>query len=90
MLGKKKFSKRAYDRKKYGANILFVHNNKSFSGKIKDISLSGAFVITPHAGQFSKNDMVTINIPFVNQQSHVSRTGRIVRITAGGFAVEFL
>ena len=90
MLNKKTIGKRIFDRKKYGVNILFVHNNQSFSGKIKDISLSGVFVATPHVHLFSKNDLVLINIPFVNQQSHVSRNGRIVRITAEGIAVKFL
>ena len=89
MLGKKKIRKRTYDRKKYGAQILFVHNNQSFAGKIKDISLSGAFITTPHANLLSKKDTVVINIPFVNQQSHVSRSGRVIRITAEGFAVKF-
>jgi hypothetical protein len=89
MLEKKKVSGRMFDRKKYGANILFVHKNKSYSGKIKDISLSGAFVITPHVNHFSKDDIVIINIPFVNNRSHVSRNGRIVRITEEGFAVKF-
>lgn len=78
-----------FDRKKYGANILFVHKNRSYSGKIKDISLSGAFVVTPNVNQFAKDDIVLVNIPFVNKGSHVSRSGRIVRITEEGFAVKF-
>ena len=90
MLGKKVGNKRFFDRKRYGANVLFTHNNKTYSGKIKDISLSGAYISSPHTHLFSKNDSVTVDIPFVNQNNHVSRTGRIVRITKEGFAVRFI
>ncbi len=89
MLSRKMENKRFFDRKKYGAKILFTHKNKTFSGKIKDISLSGAFISTPQTQRFSKNDSVMIDIPFVNQNSHVSRSGKIVRITKEGFAVKF-
>lgn len=89
MLGKTSKDKRIFDRKQYGANILFTHKNKTFSGKIKDISLSGAFVSTPNTNNFSKNDTVIIDIPFSNQESCVSRTARIVRVTDSGFAVRF-
>lgn len=90
MSGKTKNEKRFFDRKKYGANILFTHKNKTYSGKIKDISLSGAFISSPNTAQFSKNDTIIVDIPFTNKNSHVSRTGRIIRITNGGFAVKFL
>ncbi len=89
MLSRKTENKRFFDRKKYGAQIMFTHKNKTFSGKIKDISLSGAFIATTHTHLFSKNDSVTIDIPFVNQNSHVSRNGKIVRVTKEGFAVKF-
>jgi hypothetical protein len=89
MLSRKTINKRVFDRKKYGANILFTHKHKSFNGKIKDISLSGAFIATSHVHLFKHNDSVIINIPFVNNNSHVSRTGRIIRVTQEGFAVKF-
>jgi aspartate-semialdehyde dehydrogenase len=90
MLGKKTINKRFFDRKKYGANILFTHKGKSYSGKIKDISLNGAFIVVPYVYLFKKNDPVVINIPFVNNNSHVSRTGHIIRITKEGFAIKFV
>jgi hypothetical protein len=90
MLSKKTINKRIFDRKRYGANIFFTHKNKSFNGKIKDISLSGAFIATSNVHLFKKNDAVVINIPFVNNNSHVSRTGYIIRVTQEGFAVKFL
>ena len=90
MLGKKTINKRIFDRKKYGAEILFTHKGKSYSGKIKDISLNGAFILAPYVHLFKKNDSVVINIPFVNNNSHVNRTGHIIRITKEGFAIKFL
>jgi len=90
MLSKKTINQRIFDRKKYGANILFTHKNKPFNGKIKDISLSGAFIATSHVHLFKKNDSVVINIPFINNNSHVSRAGRIIRVTQEGFAIKFL
>ena len=90
MLGKKTINKRFCDRKKYGVKILFTHKGKSYSGKIKDISLNGAFIVAPYVHLFKKNDPVVINIPFVNNNSHVSRTGHIIRITKEGFAIKFV
>ena len=82
--------KRLYERKKYQAEIVFHHANRLYAGSLKDISLGGAYIETYCVNQFSKEDIVTLSIPFATGQRNVKRKGRIKWLNNAGFAVEFV
>ena len=82
--------KRRYERKKYQTEIVFHHANRLYAGSLKDISLGGAYIETYCVNQFSKEDIVTLSIPFATGQRNVKRKGRIKWLNNAGFAVEFV
>ena len=82
--------RRLHERKKYQAEIVFHHANRLYAGSLKDISLGGAYIETYCVNQFSKEDIVTLSIPFASGQNNVKRKGRIKWINNAGFAVEFI
>jgi hypothetical protein len=81
--------RRKYERKPYGADIVFVSNGRIFRGRLKDISMGGAFIQSKHADQILENEVVTISIPFTNARRHVKRSGRVLWKNSTGFAVDF-
>ena len=82
--------KRIHERKKYIVEIIFSHKDKAYSGRIKDISLGGAFIATSSVNQLSSGDIITLSIPFTTGQKHVKRKGRIQWMNNEGFAIEFV
>ena len=82
--------KRIHERKQYATEVIFSHNDKAYTGRVKNISLGGAFIATGSVNQFSSGDVITISIPFTTGQKHVKRKGRIQWMNNEGFAVEFI
>ncbi len=82
--------KRIHERKPYTTDVIFSHKDKAYSGRVKNISLGGAFIATSSVNQFSSGDIVTLSIPFTTGQKHVKRKGRIQWLNNEGFAVEFM
>jgi len=82
--------KRRHERKDYGTNIVFAIKDRAYSGILKNISVGGAFIVTPSVNQVSVGDVVTINIPFTDGRKHLRRKARIKWGNDEGFAVEFL
>ena len=82
--------RRFHARKKYAAEIVFHHADRLYAGSLKDISLGGAYIETYSVNQFSRDDIITVNIPFVSGKSNVKRRGRIRWSNNAGFAVEFI
>lgn len=80
---------RRHERRKYGASVVFTHNNKAYSGTISDISVGGAFIETRDANQFSTGDSIIVSIPFTAGNKHVKRSAAIIRTNNVGIAIEF-
>ncbi len=81
--------RRKYERKPYGADIVFVSNGRIFRGRLKDISIGGAFIQSKHADQLFEDEVVTISIPFTDARKHVKRSGRVLWKNSTGFAIDF-
>ena len=82
--------KRHHERRKYGADIVFVHQDKAYRGIVKNLSLGGTFIVTPSVNLFSKGDLVTLTIPFTSGKRSIKRKGLIIWLNNEGFAIEFL
>lgn len=81
---------RNFERKRYGVDIMFSHKNKGYRGRLKDVSLGGAFIISNNVNQFDEGELITVSIPFTSGNKHVKRRGRIKWMNNEGFAIEFL
>jgi hypothetical protein len=81
---------RTNQRKEYGADIIFAHNERSYYGTLKDLSLGGAFIKTGSVNQFGRGDLITVSIPFTSGEKHLKRNGRIKWKNDEGFAIEFI
>ena len=82
--------KRIHERREYMADIVFAHNKKAYRGILKNVSLGGAFIVTPSVNQFEEGDFITVSIPFTTGKKHVKRQGRVKWLNNEGFAIEFL
>ena len=82
--------KRIHQRKTYAAEIIFSHKDKAYAGRIKNISLGGAYIATGSVNQFNSGEIVTLSIPFTTGKKHVKRKGRIQWLNDEGFAIEFI
>ena len=81
--------KRVHERKTYTAEVLFSHNQRMYSGTIRNISLGGAFIETAHTQRFALGDSVILSIPFTAGEKHIKRNGRIKWMNHHGFAIAF-
>ena len=82
--------RRFHERKKYPTEIIFNHAKRLYSGRLKDVSLGGAYVETFCVNRFSTKDIVTLSIPFSSGQDNVKRRGSIKWLNNSGFGVEFI
>jgi len=82
--------KRIHERKLYTTEVIFSHKDKAYAGRIKNISLGGAYIATSSVNQFSSGDVITLSIPFTTGQKHVKRRGRIQWMNNEGIAIEFI
>ena len=82
--------RRFNDRKKYNPEIVFSHEDRLYKGRLKNISLGGAFIETRWANEFTKKDIVTISIPHCTDSKNIKRRGSINRKNKEGFAIEFI
>ncbi len=82
--------RRFHERKKYPAEIVFLHANRLYVGSLKDVSLGGAYVETYCVNQFATKDIVTLSIPFSSGQNNIKRRGSIKWLNNSGFGVEFI
>ena len=80
---------RKHERKLYKADVIFNVHNRPYNDTLKDISMGGAFVMTPSVNQVRKGDTVTITVPYTNGQQHIQRGGHVQRKSRTGFAVKF-
>jgi hypothetical protein len=81
---------RIHERKLYAVEIIFSHKDKAYAGRIKNISLGGAYIATSSVNQFYSGDIITLSIPFTTGKKHVKRKGRIQWINNEGIAIEFI
>ncbi|MBT8342407.1 MAG: PilZ domain-containing protein [Desulfatitalea sp.] len=84
------YQQRRHVRKRYHAEVVFVFGDRLNRGTIVDISLGGAFIITPNVNLYSAGDIITISIPFPNGQSSVKRKAQVRWLNSEGIAIEFL
>lgn len=82
--------KRRHKRKNYQADVVFAHEHRAYNGRLKNLSLGGAFIATRDVNQVSGEDIITITIPYTSGQKHVKRRGVVKWTNNEGFAVEFL
>lgn len=81
--------RRQHDRKIYRTEIVIIHLQRPYQGSLKDISVGGAYILTPAVNQFSVGDVITIDIPFTTGKKNIKRRARIKRQDNAGIAVEF-
>lgn len=82
--------RRLHERKRYETEIVFSHADRLYNGRMKNISLGGAYIETYCVNQFSPEDIVTISIPFSSSNNNVKRKGRVKWLNNVGFALEFI
>lgn len=82
--------RRFHERKKYPVEIVFYHTNRLYAGSLKNFSLGGAYIETYCVNQFSKKDIIFLNIPFSSGKTIVKRRGSIQWFNNAGFGVEFI
>lgn len=66
----------------------FAANRRLFEGRIKNLSAGGTYIQSK--AQFLVGQDIVVAGPFGNDRSEIKRRGKIVRLDANGFAVEFI
>ncbi len=81
--------RRRHERKNYHIEIMFVSDGRMFKGRLKDIGMGGAFILSHHADLFFEGEQVTISIPFTDGRKHLKRKGTVLWKNGKGFAIGF-
>ena len=88
---KEQFYQRKDSRKYFMKNQLLTARCETtddmFSVSVKDVSHSGAFIYTKKNLILGQEIAMTIQLP--NSDEFLRATGEIVRVSSGGFRVEF-
>jgi len=88
---KKQYYQRKNSRKYFVKNQLLTAKCETmddmFSASVQDVSPSGAFIYTKKKLTLGQEIAITIQLP--NSDDFLKATGEIVRISSGGFGVEF-
>lgn len=79
---------RRYARTQCSEDTYFAANRQLFEGRIKNLSAGGTYIQSKT--QFLVGQDVVVAGPFAEDQSEIKRRGKVVRLDANGFAVEFL
>ena len=79
---------RRYARTPCSEDTYFAANRQLFEGRIKNLSSGGTYIQSKT--QFFVGQDIVVAGPFAEDQSEIKRRGKIVRLDANGFAVEFL
>jgi hypothetical protein len=79
---------RRFPRTQCSEDTHFAANRRLFEGRIKNLSAGGTYIQSKT--QFFVGQDVVVAGPFAEDQSEIKRRGKIVRLDAKGFAVEFL
>jgi hypothetical protein len=82
--------RRVHPRKPYKKEVVFAHSETIYRGAIENISLGGARIETSSINQLDVGEMVTVSIPFSNDNRNIKRQGRIIWLNNTGFAIEFI
>lgn len=80
------------DKRKNPRIDLYVQVRIKHQGlhKVKDLSLSGLFVQTPHPAHFNKGDEIELVLQLPEEDKPMRLEGRVARVTSDGIGVEFL
>ena len=79
---------RRHPRMRCAEDTHFATNRMLFEGRIRDFSIGGVYIQAKP--QFKIGQDVVVAGPFSEDRSEVKRRGKIVRLNANGFAVQFL
>ncbi len=79
---------RRYTRTQCSENTYFAANRQLFEGRIKNLSAGGTYIQSKT--QFLVGQDIVVAGPFAEDRSEIKRRGKIVRLDAKGFGVEFL
>ena len=80
--------KRRHSRKKCKIQVdYYCEDGMAGKEMIRDISIGGVFIET--IKKFSRGQVLTISIPFVNQDRKIRIKGRVVRVASDGIGIEF-
>jgi len=79
---------RRYPRTQCSEDTHFAANRRLFEGRIINLSAGGTYIQSKT--QFFVGQDVVVAGPFADDRSEIKRRGKIVRLDAKGFAVEFL
>ena len=78
---------RKHPRKSCSVPIKYVTKNQILQGEIKNISLGGIFLKTPH--EIPLGQRLSLAIPVRKKGKIIKRTGKIVWKSDGGVGIEF-
>lgn len=81
--------RRRFERKIYSSDVVYALRGRAYAGYLKNISMGGAFVITPSADSVAAGDGITISIPYTNGKQSIKRRARVMWTNDEGFAIEF-
>ncbi len=75
-------------RKFYYKPVSFDFENYTYTGMIKDISLTGMFIETVES--FKIGQLIMVNIPDTSTNGHVRMAAEIIRTLPDGIGVRFI
>ena len=79
---------RRHTRTQCSEDTYFAANRQLFEGRIKNLSAGGTYIQSKT--QFLVGQDIVVAGPFGEDRSEIKRRGKIVRLDARGFGVEFL
>ena len=79
---------RRHTRTRCAEDTHFAANRRLFQGRIMNLSAGGTYIQSK--AQFLVGQDVVVAGPFAEDQSEMKRRGKVVRLDAKGFAVQFL
>ncbi len=80
-------NRRRHPRKKCDMSINYLSDGMVGEERVRDISISGIFIETTE--KFHVGQIITISIPFSNQDRKIKIKGRVVRLAVDGIGIEF-
>ena len=79
---------RRHTRTQCSEDTYFAANRQLFEGRIKNLSAGGTYIQSKT--QFLVGQDIVVAGPFAEDRTEIKRRGKIVRLDARGFGVEFL
>jgi hypothetical protein len=91
LIGKRENADMSEEKRKNPRIDLYVQVRIKHQGlhKVKDLSISGLFVQTPHPSHFKKGDEIELVLQLPEENQPTRLDARVARVTPDGIGVEF-